>query len=60
MNQSQLFPLVHQKTLESLNEYVQSPEILSKIEAFIVPPKLGNNAGVLGAIALAQDKIKRS
>jgi fructokinase len=54
MNQQQLFPLVQQKVQESLNEYVQHPGILDQIEALIVPPKLGNQAGVLGAIALAQ------
>lgn len=54
MNQAQLFPLVRQKVLESLNGYVQHPAILDQIDTFIVPPKLGNQAGVLGAIALAQ------
>ena len=54
MNQQQLFPLVRQKVLASLNDYVQHPGILDQIEVLIVPPKLGNQAGVLGAIALAQ------
>jgi fructokinase len=54
MNQTQLFPLVRQRVLESLNGYVQHEAILEQIDHFIVPPKLGNRAGVLGAIALAQ------
>jgi len=37
-----------------LNGYVQVPAILRDIECYIVPPGLGNRAGVLGAIALAQ------
>ncbi len=53
MAQAQLFPLVRQKTKDSLNGYVQSPAILDQIENYIVPPMLGNKAGVLGAIALA-------
>ncbi|MCP4421875.1 MAG: ROK family protein [Chloroflexi bacterium] len=53
MDQPQLFPLVRQKTQDTLNGYVQSPTILDHIESYIVPPKLGNQAGVLGAIALA-------
>jgi fructokinase len=52
MQQPQLFPLVRQKTLEALNGYVQSPTILHNIDAYIVPPALGNKAGVLGAFAL--------
>ncbi len=54
MDQPQLFPLVRQKTLAALNDYVQSPAILEQIDAYIVPPGLGNRAGVLGALALAQ------
>jgi fructokinase len=52
MQQPQLFPLIHQKTLETLNGYVQSPTILDNIDTYIVPPGLGNKAGVLGAFAL--------
>ena len=54
MNQNQLFPLVRQKVLDSLNGYVRHAAILDEINAFIVPPGFGNQAGVLGAIALAQ------
>lgn len=53
MQQPQLFPLVRRKTQESLHGYVQSPEILEHIDRYILPPGLGNYAGVLGAIALA-------
>ncbi|MBN2044244.1 MAG: ROK family protein [Anaerolineales bacterium] len=49
-----LFPLVREKTQQKLNGYVQVPEILDKIAAYIVPPGLGNKSGVLGAIALAR------
>jgi fructokinase len=52
MQQPQLFPLVRQKTLETLNVYVKSPTILDNIDTYIVPPGLGKKAGVLGAFAL--------
>lgn len=52
MEQPQLFPLLRQKTKEYLNGYVQSPVILDDIDNYIVPPGLGNKAGVLGAFAL--------
>jgi len=54
MEQPQLFPLVRRKVREYLNGYVQSPAILLDDAAYIVPPGLGNRAGVLGAFAQAQ------
>lgn len=57
MEQPQLFPLVRQKTIEYLNGYVQSPAILEQIDRYIVPPGLGNRAGVLGAIALGMQAV---
>lgn len=58
MEQQQLFPLVRDKVRAYLNGYVQSPAILNDIESYIVPPGLGNRAGVLGAIAQAQMMIR--
>ncbi|MCU0488618.1 MAG: ROK family protein [Anaerolineales bacterium] len=55
MSQPQVFPLVRAKTLALLNGYVQSPVLLEQIDAYIVPPALANRAGVLGAIALAEN-----
>jgi fructokinase len=54
MEQSQLFPLIRKKVLDSLNGYVQHEQLLKDIDNYIVPPELGKQAGVLGAIALAQ------
>jgi len=56
--QSNLMPLIREKTCESLNNYVQSPAILENIDSYILPPKLGNRAGVLGAIALALQALE--
>ncbi len=53
MAQPALFDLVRSQVQDLLNNYVQSPAILEDIENYIVPPALGNQAGVLGAIALA-------
>lgn len=55
MQQEHLFPMIREKVKESLNVYVQSPAILEHIDEYIVPPGLGNRAGVLGALALAQE-----
>jgi fructokinase len=54
METSQLYPMVRKEVQTLLNGYLHVPEILENIEAFIVPPALGIKAGVLGAIALAQ------
>jgi fructokinase len=55
MQRSHLFPLVRGEVQALLNGYIQVPEILERIDAFVVPPALGSQAGVLGAIALAQE-----
>ena len=46
MEQPQLFPLVRDELKLQLNDYIDPPEL--------VPPALGNRAGILGAMALAQ------
>jgi fructokinase len=60
MEQTQLFPLIRQKVQDLLNGYVQSPAILEKIDEYIVPPGLGKRAGVLGAIALAEQAVEEA
>ena len=55
MKRSHLFPLIREKVQKLLNNYVQAPAILEEIDSYIVAPGLGGRAGVLGAIALAQD-----
>ncbi|MDR3574689.1 MAG: ROK family protein [Anaerolineaceae bacterium] len=54
MQQANLLPLIRLKISEYLNNYVQSPAILNDIDHYIVAPQLANQAGVMGAIALAQ------
>lgn len=54
MDQKHLFPLIHNEVYTMLNGYIQAQQILEQMDSYIVPPGLGNRAGVLGAIALAQ------
>lgn len=54
MKQLQLFPLIRKYVVELLNGYLVKEEILSGIDEYIVPPKLGDNAGIVGAMALAK------
>jgi fructokinase len=53
MRQADLFSRIRREVLDLLNGYIQAPEILERIDQYVVPPGLGGNAGVLGAIALA-------
>jgi fructokinase len=56
MQQKQLFPLIRQEVQQLLNGYVQSPAIVEKIDEYIVPPGLGDKAGVLGSLALGMSR----
>ncbi len=53
MRQAHLFPRIRAEVLALLNGYIQTPQILDGIGEYIVPPALGGDAGVLGAIGLA-------
>ena len=53
MQQTFLFPPIRKNVQELLNGYIRKPEILESIEDYIVPAKLGADAGLLGALALA-------
>ena len=57
MQQKHLFPLIRQKTLALLNDYVQAKEILEGIDNYIVEPGLGTKSGATGALLLAQKAL---
>jgi fructokinase len=59
MKQAQLFPLIRRELRSLLNDYFRLPAILEHIDRYVVPPQLGGNAGVLGAMALALDAQTR-
>jgi fructokinase len=55
MSREFLFPLIRQKILQRLNDYLVAPEILEKIDGYLVPSFFGETSGILGAIALAKN-----
>jgi fructokinase len=59
MEQAHLFPLICAEVQKLLNGYIQMSAILQNIDAYIVPPALGKRAGVLGAMALAEQALGR-
>ena len=59
MHQEQMFPMVRKKVQEMLNGYLKHTMIEQQIEKYIVPPELGENAGILGAIRLGMLELER-
>lgn len=55
MHQSHLFPRVRRRVQDLLNGYLQCPQILDDMDTYIVPPGLGDDSGVVGALALARE-----
>jgi len=47
-----LFPLLRKKVITRLNGYINAAPIVREMDEFIVPPALGQDAGLLGALAL--------
>jgi len=60
MHQLQLFQLIRSEVRKNLNGYVQSDEILDRIDSYIVPPGLGDNAGLAGSLALGLKALEKS
>ncbi len=53
MKQQQLFAKIQTKVLEKLNDYLGIDILYQQIAEMIVPPALGDESGVKGALALA-------
>ena len=53
MKHAGLLPLIQSKVAQLLNEYIRAEAVMNTISSYIVPPALGDLAGVLGALALA-------
>ena len=54
MQRAFLFDLIRKDVQRLLNGYVRHPLLLDHIDEYVLPPLLGTQAGVLGAIALAR------
>jgi fructokinase len=55
LRQPALLPMVRREIVRLLNGYVPAAAIDESIDDYVVSPALGSRAGVLGALALAQD-----
>src|SRR5207302_6382700 len=54
MHEPTLLPLIHSRVHELASGYFDAPELADSIDGYIVPPALGDRAGVLGALELAR------
>ena len=60
MQQMHLFPKIRERVLKLLGGYVSSPSITPEgIDGYIVPPALGVNSGVIGALLLGAQALEK-
>lgn len=59
MHNEKLFEFVRKETLKDINGYIKKDEILNNINEYIVSPKLGDNAGILGACELGRLELTK-
>jgi fructokinase len=57
LGSERFFEMIRAKLQQALNGYIVSPALAEDIDRYVVPPLLGDDAGVCGAIALAQQAI---
>jgi fructokinase len=60
MQQKTLLPKIHREVKELLNDYIAVSQITRNMDDYIALPKLGNQSGILGAIALAEKEYLKN
>lgn len=58
MRGGHLFPALRERVAELLGGYLDAPAITERMDGYVVPPALGDRAGVLGAVALGQRALE--
>ena len=59
LRQSQLFGRIRHDLAGLLNGYVRATEVIRDLDQYVVPPQLGDRAGVLGGLVLAEHAYTR-
>ena len=55
MKRRSLLPMIRSRVRGLVAGYLDTPLLSEQIDAYLVPPRLGDRAGVLGAIAMARN-----
>jgi fructokinase len=59
LRQAQLFRMIRQELAGLLNGYIRAAELTRDLDQYVVPPRLGDRAGVLGCLVLAERIYER-
>lgn len=59
-NQTHIFTLIQKQVKELLNNYLSQSQFHEAISEYIVPPGLGNHAGIVGGLVLAKKGLEES
>jgi len=54
MRQEWLFAMIREDLARLLNGYVRAKELIENLNQYVIPPRLGNRSGVIGALVLAE------
>jgi fructokinase len=60
LDRRSLLPLIRTRLRQLVGGYLDTPLLADDIDSYVIAPELGDDAGVLGAIALAQMASHRS
>lgn len=58
MQQKQVFSYIYQYVPKNMNNYLDFSELSVNIGDYIVPPRLGSNAGIIGTLVLAHQALQ--
>lgn len=58
MQYAPLFDMIRRELAVILNGYIRTPQVPEHLDRYVIAPGLGNRAGVLGALALAELAIQ--
>ena len=54
MHQRNLFPMIRENVQKQLHQYVKTYEVAEAMDTYIVPPALGDQSGLIGAVELGR------
>jgi fructokinase len=59
MRQEWLFEMIREDLGRLLNGYVRAKELTENLKQYVIPPKLGNRSGIVGALVLAEQAYQK-